>query len=165
MIRDVAWPWTRAGEDPATYLNDVYRYARARLGSREDAEDVACEVVQSLPTPCVRKDLRLYMLGMARRKVADRLRRRMPTVTLLESDLAPSHGEDVLQTAAIDGVLAVLPDDQRDALILKYVVGFSSRELGSLLGRSPEAIDSLLQRGRAAFAQEWNAHSSDEEKL
>jgi len=69
------WPWTGTGEDPARFLDDIYRYARTRLGSREDAEDLAIEVVQALPAPCRRKDLRVYMIGIARRKLADRLRR------------------------------------------------------------------------------------------
>jgi len=74
----------RNAEDPMVYLDDFFRYAMARLRIREDAEDVAIEVVQSLPNPCARRELRIYMLGMARRKVADRLRSRRPLPTIRE---------------------------------------------------------------------------------
>ena len=86
------WPWNTNGEDPAIYLDDVYRYARARLRSREDAEDVAIEVVQELPTPCRRKDLLVYMIGMARRKVAGRLRTAREISGILELAVGVNAG-------------------------------------------------------------------------
>jgi DNA-directed RNA polymerase specialized sigma24 family protein len=61
--------------------------------------------------------------------------------------------------------MAKLTEDQREALTLKYVVGLSSAEVGAALGRNAEAVDSLLQRGRASFAREWNALSSEEVNL
>ena len=158
------WPWNTNGEDPAIYLDDVYRYARARLRTREDAEDVAIEVVQELPTPCRRKDLLVYMIGMARRKVAGRLRTAREISGILESDLAGRFDHSSDDTVVVDLVLDKLTDDQRDALVLKYVVGMSSQEVGAALNKKPEAVDSLLQRGRAAFAREWNALSCEEVK-
>lgn len=65
----------------------------------------------------------------------------------------------------VEKVLSLLGDDQREALTLKYIVGLTSEEVGRALGRNPSAIDSLLQRARAAFAKEWNALSSEEVKL
>ena len=71
-------------EDPLKYLDDVLRYAFARLGSREEAEDVAMEVFQAafrfqsqLPK---RKDPRLYLIGITRRKITDHLRRQVREV-------------------------------------------------------------------------------------
>lgn len=162
MSLAVSWPWTVPGEDPAIYLDDVYRYARSRLRSREDAEDIACEVVQALPSPCRRRDLRIYMIGMARRKVADKLRRDRDSVEICDADLVVRFDDASDDTALVDQVLAKLTEDQREALTLKYVVGLTSEEVGAALRRSTEAVDSLLQRGRAAFAREWNALSSEE---
>lgn len=162
MSLAVSWPWTVPGEDPAIYLDDVYRYARSRLRSREDAEDIACEVVQALPSPCRRRDLRIYMIGMARRKVADKLRRDRDSVEICDADLVVRFDDASDDTALVDQVLAKLREDQREALTLKYVVGLTSEEVGAALRRSTEAVDSLLQRGRAAFAREWNALSSEE---
>ena len=80
MSLAIDWIFTRRGVDPMDFLDDVFRYSYARLGQREEAEDVAIEVVQALPNPCKRRDLRVYMLGMARRKIADRFRRARPTL-------------------------------------------------------------------------------------
>lgn len=162
MSLAIDWPWSPIAEDPARYLDDVYRYARACLGSREDAEDLACEVVQSLPSKCRRRDLRVYMIGMARRKVADRLRHRLDTVAIQEPDLVGRFDESSDQSTLVGAVMAKLTGDQREALTMKYVVGLSSAEVGAALGRNAEAVDSLLQRGRAAFAREWNALTSEE---
>jgi RNA polymerase sigma-70 factor (ECF subfamily) len=162
MSLAVNWPWIKAGEDPAKYLDDVYRYARSRLRSREDAEDVAVEVVQALPSPCRRADLRAYMIGMARRKVADRLRRSKPTVELREAEAVIRFDEASDHATLVQEVLARLSDDHRDALTMKYVIGMSSQEIGAVIGRSGEAVDSLLQRGRACFAAEWNSLTSEQ---
>ena len=158
----LSWPWSYKAEDPAEYLDDVYRYSRARLGNREDAEDIAMEVVQSLPSSCRRSDLRIYMIGIARRKVADRLRRHHPTVEISENGKGTRFDHLADETMHIEHVLALLTDDQREALTLKYVVGMTSEEVATAVGKSSEAVDSLLQRGRAAFAREWDALLSEQ---
>lgn len=156
------WLRTRNGEDPMGYLDTVYRYAMARLNQREEAEDIAIEVVQALPNPCFRRDLRIYMIGMARRKVADRRRRTRPEVILREVDSTARFDDRSDDAALIGCALARLTPDHREAIALKYVVGMSSAEIGKLLGRRPEAVDSLLQRARAAFGEEWTQLTSEE---
>ena len=158
----VNWPWSYKKEDPVEYLDDVYRYSRARLGNREDAEDVAMEVVQSLSASSRQRDLRIYMIGIARRKIADRLRRHRPTVEISENGKGSRFDHLADETMHVAQVLSLLTDDQREALTLKYVVGMSSEEVASALEKSPEAVDSLLQRGRTAFAREWDALLSEQ---
>jgi RNA polymerase sigma-70 factor (ECF subfamily) len=161
----LALDWLRPAqaEDPMRYLDDVFRYAHARLGQREDAEDVAIEVVQALPNPCRRKDLRLYMIGMARRKVADRLRRRRST-ELIEGDACLRTDLRVDRAAVVGETLAALTEDHREALIMKYVIGLSSEEIGTLTGRKAAAVDNLLQRARDAFARQWEALGLEDER-
>jgi len=43
--------------------------------------------------------------------------------------------------------LAVLPELQREALVLKHCEGWSLADIGRHLGRSPAAVASLLRRG------------------
>jgi RNA polymerase sigma-70 factor (ECF subfamily) len=162
MSLAIDWPWQRKGEDPMRYLDDVFRYAMAKLRIREDAEDVAIEVVQSLPSPCRRQDLRLYMIGMARRKVADRMRKRSHH-ELREQDHVDHMDRDGFTN--IEVALKKLSDDHREALVLKYIVGLSSIEVGELTGKSPKAVDSLLQRARASFATAYGSPLEDEVKL
>lgn len=161
----LALDWLRPtqAEDPMRYLDDVFRYSHARLGQREDAEDVAIEVVQALPNPCRRKDLRIYMIGMARRKVADRLRRSRPA-ELVDRDAAVRSDAASDNATVVSAVLARLEDDQREGLVMKYVIGLSSEEIGTLTGRKASAVDSLLQRARDAFARQWTALGLEHER-
>jgi len=156
---------SRKGENPSRYLDDVYRYAAMRIGQVEDAEDIAIEVVQALPNPCNREDLRLYMLGMARRKVANWYRSYKPTVPLLEADQSIRFDHQTDQISMVRDVLQGLSDDHREVLVLKYYFGMTSAEIGTVMERSSEAVDSLLQRARASFESDWVALNSDPVKL
>jgi RNA polymerase sigma-70 factor, ECF subfamily len=153
------------GENPISHLDSVYRYSYSRLGQREEAEDIACEVVQALPNPCRRQDLKLYMLGMARRTVADRLRRRKPTASIRDRDVAPDSMVHTEDADMVGQTLEGMNTDQREALVCKYVIGMTSAEIGALTGRTAEAVDSLLQRARAAFATNWTLTTGEEISL
>jgi RNA polymerase sigma-70 factor (ECF subfamily) len=131
-----------------THLDDVVRYGRARLGSQEDAEDLAMEVYEALAVrPALlagRTDPRLYILGMARRKIADRLRRLYRVAPPLDE---PAKA-DPFDTW---GVLWSLPEEHREVLCLRFMLGLSAQEVGEIMDRTPAAIDSLVQRAKAAF--------------
>ena len=164
MSLAIDWFGKRNGEDPMAYLDDVFRYAALRLGQREDAEDVAIEVVQALPNPCSKSNLRVDMLGMSRRKVADRLRMARPTAEIRESDVPVSFDNAADEAAMVGIAMQTLSPDHREVLILKYVVGLSSAEIGQVVGKKTEAIDSMLQRARSAFEQTWLQITSEEVK-
>ena len=155
----------KKGEDPSKYLDDVYRYAAMRIGNAEDAEDIAIEVVQALPNPCTRQNLRFFMLGMARRKVANWYRSYKPTVPLLEADQSIRFDHQTDQISMVRDVLQGLSDDHREVLVLKYYFGMTSAEIGTVMERSSEAVDSLLQRARASFESDWVALNADPVKL
>jgi RNA polymerase sigma-70 factor, ECF subfamily len=137
------------------HLDDVFRYAMARLGSREEAEDVAIETVQALPNPCHRRELRAYMVGVARRKIADRLRRRRPTQPVRKADAVVRFDGVADEAATLEAALDRLSPEHRELLVLKYALGFSSEEIGRAIGKRPPAVDSALQRARAAFGAIW----------
>lgn len=68
-------------------------------------------------------------------------------------DSEQARGTDHLRRFAVNSILDKLPDDQSQALVLKYVNGLSTDEVGSVLKRSPEAANSLLQRARQSFRE------------
>lgn len=156
------WIRPKRGEEPMAYLDDVFRYAFARTGNREEAEDIAIEVVQALPSPCRKENLRMYMLGMARRKIADYARRRRPQTDLRELDTTTRFDPASDDATLVGHTLGQLSDEHREVLTLKYIVGLSSREIGDLLGKNSPAIDSLLQRARDSFAGIWSQLTSEE---
>ena len=165
MSLAIHWRREKEGTDPMRYLDDVFRYAMARLGQREEAEDIAIEVVHAMPNPCFRRDLRLYMIGVARRKVADHLRNpRWRDRAGLEVRERPDHARDVSRDEAIlvDEALHKLSPEHREVLVLKYVIGLTSAEIAKSLGKQSPAVDSLLQRARDSFAKAWESPSSEE---
>lgn len=54
---------------------------------------------------------------------------------------------------SVAAALRQLSDDQREVLALKYFHEFSAQEIAELMGRTPAAVNSLLQRARDAFAR------------
>lgn len=67
---------------------------------------------------------------------------------LASTDLSPSQRH--MQTERLLHVahaLDQLPSAQREALVLKYCQELTLKEIGQRLGRTPDAVASLLQRG------------------
>jgi len=155
-------PSIRSGEDPIQYLDEVVRYAYARLGSREDAEDVAMEVIHAafrFGRDLSRKqNPTLYLIGITRRKVADHLRNRTKqrgakTVSIDDPSVLTTPTEPDTGLSELMQALDALPELQRDVLILKYLIGFSTNEIAVLIRKTPKAANSLLQRGRESLAK------------
>lgn len=71
----------------------------------------------------------------------DRERRRLRLVIGAEHADAPP--------ADVGDLLAAMPDRERVAVVLRYVDGFSVREVAGLLGLSVRATESLLARAKA----------------
>lgn len=164
-LRERTNPWAAAPEielDAAmvAVLTDVQRYAQFRLGSAEDAEDAAMETWQAItahPFPFLAaEDRRRYAIGICRRKIADQYRRRKWRVEISRPKETPPPDPD--KQLMVSRTLTQLPDDQREVLALKYFHQFSAAEIAQIMGRTPTAINSLLQRARDAFAaaaQPW----------
>ncbi|MBB6051452.1 RNA polymerase sigma-70 factor (ECF subfamily) [Armatimonas rosea] len=137
----------------------MYHYALRRLSSTQDAEDVAAEVyVVALETrwhPSL--EPRPWLLGVARRKVADRLRLRLrrPEAPLQEAHELPcataSPEADALRAEAVATIRALvraLPELQREALLLQTAEELSVKEIAQVMGKSVSAVNSLLGRAR-----------------
>ena len=60
-------------------------------------------------------------------------------------------------------VLGRLAENYQECLVLKYVCGFSSEEIATMLTTTPTAVDNTLQRARKAFTSEWNTLTGDEQ--
>ena len=100
-------------------------------------------------------DQRVWLLAIARKKVADHLRRkyRRAEQPLTHENLevaAPMFNEMQIATR---GALDQLPENEREALVLKYVNGLSTEEVGMVIRRSLAATNSLLQRARESLRQ------------
>jgi RNA polymerase sigma-70 factor (ECF subfamily) len=59
------------------------------------------------------------------------------------------------QAAALQQALARLPDDQRQAIVMRYQEGLSFEEIGRRLNRSPDAARKLWTRAMERLRLEW----------
>jgi RNA polymerase sigma-70 factor (ECF subfamily) len=142
------------------YCNNVYGYIRSIVRDEREAEDLTQHVFMKLVTVIVKYDDRGvpfsgWLLRMARNVALDHLRRRQPLPT--EEVFAPdSQIDDGARDRARDfhEALASLPEEQREVVIMRHVVGLTPREIADQLGRSESSIHGLHHRGRRALQHE-----------
>jgi RNA polymerase sigma-70 factor (ECF subfamily) len=148
-------------------LPRVYGYFLHRCGgSVQVAEDLTQETFmaavselkkgKTVVTPVA------WIYGIARHKLLDYYRRQdrgERELSLawseheIEDDLVVPDG-DIARERAVTA-LASVAASQRAALVLCYVDGFSVAETATLLGKSVEAVESLLARGRQGFKRAY----------
>jgi RNA polymerase sigma-70 factor (ECF subfamily) len=105
---------------------------------------------------------RAWVFTIARHRAVDagRARARRRTIPLDQDELqrgpiAPDAGEAALEaisTQAVVALLATLPRDQADIILLRVVAGLSNREVGRLVGKSPGAVRVAAHRGLRRLA-------------
>ena len=129
----------------------VYRLALCRLQSVPDAEDVYQDVFLRLLDQDADgwggERLKAWLLRTAMNRCADlhRFRLRRPTVALSELTGAAEPQETA---AELWDAVARLPEKLRTVVHLHYAEGYSTGEIGALLGVPPATVRSRLRRGR-----------------
>jgi RNA polymerase sigma-70 factor, ECF subfamily len=138
------------------------RYCRTRLSrlpgdARHFVEDLAQEVCVAvlLALPRYRdtgRPFEAFVFAIASHKVADlqRAAMRHPGSTAVPSDEMPERPDDSLgpeERALLSSdaewakkLLANLPENQRELLLLRIAVGLTAEETGQMLGMSPGAV-------------------------
>ena len=141
------------------YCNNIYGYVRSIVRDDHEAEDVTQHVFAKLMTTLVKYDDRgvpffAWLLRLARNVAIDPLRsnRLTPTETVIDPNL--SSGVDLDGVETMRAALATLPDEQREVVILRHVVGLSPGEIADRLGRTESSIHGLHHRGRRALQRE-----------
>lgn len=143
----------------------VLRYLRvaADPGTAEDvAADTWLTVVRGLKGfHGDERAWRGWLVTTARRRAVDagRLRDRRPTVPLLEGDEPPAA--PAAETAALEhlgtaealALVATLPPQQAEAVVLRVVVGLEPKQVAELLGMTPGAVRVTVHRGLRRLAQ------------
>lgn len=139
------------------YSDDVWRFVSSQLSRREDAEDTVMEVFSAAFAGFHKlsrvDDQRLWLLAIARRKVAGHLRQRYRRAEqpLTETHTLPDQPETEEMHEEVRIAMNTLPAPQAEALVLKYVSGLSTEEVSRVIRKSLPATNSLLQRARGAL--------------
>lgn len=80
------------------------------------------------------------------------------------ADDTPSAEAQMMQAErmrALDAALAVLPERQRQAVVLRHIEGHSNPDIAEILEISVEAVESLTARGKRALAAELASQKED----
>ena len=144
-----------------THLRDVYSYLYYRLGNHHDAEDLTEQTFLQAYRHFERaqresdgRPLRPWLIRIAHNLAANlyRDRSRRPQSALDErSPLAAPHSTEDLVSGrdelarVLEGVKQ-LPDDRREALIMRFALDMDNREIARALGRSDGATKVLIHR-------------------
>jgi RNA polymerase sigma-70 factor (ECF subfamily) len=141
------------------YSHNIYGYVRSILRDDHDAEDVTQHVFAKLMTTIVRYDDRgvpfvAWLLRLARNVAIDHLRanRLTPTENVLDPDA--SSGVDLDRSEVVREALSTLPDEQRQVVLLRHVIGLTPGEIADRMGRTEGSIHGLHHRGRRALQRE-----------
>jgi RNA polymerase sigma-70 factor (ECF subfamily) len=130
----------------------VVRYCRARLGpdSADDVvQDVCVAVLKALPALPPERPFPNFVCGIARlevdaaRKAAARQRDEPVAEPPDAVDAGPAPEDHALQrelSERMARLLQVLPDRQREIVVLRVVVGLSADETAARVGSTPGAV-------------------------
>ncbi|MFN8114055.1 MAG: RNA polymerase sigma factor [Solirubrobacterales bacterium] len=160
------------------HLRDVYSYCYYRIGNHHDAEDLTEQTFLQAYRHFERarresdgRPLRPWLIRIAHNLAANyhRDRSRRPTAALdnVEPVEHPHDTERVVEgrerMREVMSGLDRLSDDRREALIMRFSLGMSNREIARALGRSDGATKVLIHRAIKQLEEEMQiAGASDE---
>jgi RNA polymerase sigma-70 factor, ECF subfamily len=160
----------RAFEDLyRAHLRDVYSYAYYRIGNHHDAEDLTEQAFLQAYRHFERarresngRPLRPWLIRIAHNLASnyhrDRARRQQTPLESADPISAP-HGTEALvegreQLREVIENLDRLPEDRREALIMRFALGMDNREIARALGRTNGATKVLIHRAIRQLEEE-----------
>ncbi len=144
-----------------THLRDIYSYAYYRIGNHHDAEDLTEQTFLQAYRHFERarresdgRPLRPWLIRIAHNLAANyyRDRARKPQTQLEDAAIVSDmHGTDDLvegrqELQEVLAGVANLPEDRREALIMRFALDMDNREIARALGRSEGATKVLIHR-------------------
>jgi RNA polymerase sigma-70 factor (ECF subfamily) len=144
-----------------SHLRDVYSYAYYRVGDHHDAEDLTEQTFLQAYRHFERaqresdgRPLRPWLIRIAHNLAANyyRDRSRKPQTHLEDAAIisAPHDTAELVEgrqeLAAVLAGVSMLPDDRREALIMRFALGMDNREIARALDRTEGATKVLIHR-------------------
>ena len=141
------------------YLQPVYSYLYARLGNREEAEDITAvafeHAVSSLKGYRPTGSFAGWLFTIVRRALADYYRQRTPHEIEVEKQanalVDPSDGPEDKALASEEvrqvlGIIAGLGHDQQEIIALRFFAGLPYAEIARLMGKREAAVKMAAYR-------------------
>ncbi len=144
-----------------THINQVYRYALARLSNVHDAEDVAEEIflkmLNGLPSYEWRKvPFAAWLMRIARNEVVNFTRKngRHAQDTQLPEEIVDRGNHDPAETTErqlaledLRAAVALLPEAQREVIVLRFASGLSVADPARGLDTQENNVKVLQHKG------------------
>jgi RNA polymerase sigma-70 factor (ECF subfamily) len=139
------------------YADNVYGYVRSIVRDDYEAEDVTQHVFAKLIVVIGKYEQRAvpfsaWILRLAHNSAIDHMRKRraIPAAEVYGADeRMPEGNED--RSRELRSALADLPEEQRDVIVLRHLVGLSPSEIAGRMGKTEPSVHGLHHRGRAAL--------------
>jgi len=141
------------------FAPDVQRFVNSLVKDHHEAEDITQNVFAKLMTAIKKYEQRevpfvAWIMRVARNAALDhmRARRAIPAeeVRIADSGQAQTgleRGRDLRHA------LEMLPEDQREVLILRHIAGLSPVEIAATLKKSESSVHGLHHRGRRSLQE------------
>jgi RNA polymerase sigma-70 factor, ECF subfamily len=145
------------------YADNVYGYVCSLVRDEHEAEDVTQQVFAKLLGSLARYEPRsvpfsAWILRVAHNAAIDHMRARRPVP--VEEVRGPEPSDDGSSRDRFRDLrvaLDTLPKEQREVIVLRFLVGLSPREIAEWMGRSEDAVNGLQHRGRRRLQREMRA--------
>ena len=147
------------------YFDRLYGYLRVAVKDSHEAEDIAQEAFLSMLRALPEYDLRLshpfrvLLFHIARNRSIDHFRKHrcvdveapqeLDRIRDIDLGADPTGAFDSLSDSELARYLRRLPASQRQTLVLRYALDFSTEEIAEVMEITPQAVRNLQHRGLA----------------
>lgn len=148
------------------YVDAVYRYVYYRVRNEAEAEDVTSDVffkaLRAMPRYQPQHPFLAWLYRIARNAVIDRARRQRPQLSFEDAlqhpdgdrVVDPNAGLDQLSDrAALRAAISQLTPLQQEVIVLRYVEGLDTKEIGRIVGRRDGTVRGIEFRALGMLRQ------------
>ena len=138
-----------------TYFPKIYRFISYRINNRDEAEDLASEVFLRLvrSKDVIIGNTQAWLYRVAKNIITDHYRRSSIQRSLIERSEELNEYSDPKSDASarikvydIERSLKHLTEEQYQVIILKFIEGYSTREVASIMEKTEGAVKGLQFR-------------------
>lgn len=153
----------RAGDEEAAdilvkrYYTDILRYCKRHIIDQNLAEDATQEtfyrVFRSLMRYQDKERFRAWLYMIARNICIDENRKQKNTIPLESEDIGEESSEihQIENSDEIEQLLSVLPEEQREAILLYFEDELTYKEISKILGIPARTVQSRVKNGIKAI--------------
>lgn len=142
-------------------INFFYRSTRNRADAEDLAQETFLELYRAAPRYTARGTFSAFIFTLARRRLIDSYRKSArrpldfidPTDFVMQQQAEPVDASDEIEQA-FHRALAALPENQRNAILLRQQQGLAYDEIAETLGTSISSVKTWIHRARTHLRHE-----------